>query len=61
MALTAILAYAGVILLVYLIYRLINQTGDFYKKRSFWIRWVVMGLLLVGLLYYLVLKGLHMI
>ncbi len=61
MILTTILPYAGVILLVYLIYRLINQTGDFYKKRSFWIKWVVMSLLLVGLLYYIVLKGLDMI
>lgn len=61
MTLTTILAYAGVVLLVYLIYRLINQTGDFYTKRSFWIKWLVMSLLLVGLLYYIVLKGLDII
>jgi len=56
-----LLPYVGVVALIYLIYRLLNQVGDFYKKRSFWISWVVMSLLLIGLLYYIVLKGLHMI
>lgn len=57
----SLLAIAASILLVYLIFRLLNQVGDFYKKKSFWISWVAMGLLLMALLYYVVLKGLNMI
>lgn len=61
MNILSLLPFAAIILLVYLIFRLINQTGDFYKKKSFWISWVMMSLLLMGLLFYVVLKGLNRI
>jgi len=50
--------YLGIGLVSFLFVLLFNQKGEIWKERKFWISWVILGLTLVGLLLYIVLRAL---
>jgi len=48
----------SIVLVSFLFVLLFNQKGEIWKERKFWISWVILGLTLVGLLLYIVLRAL---